>query len=80
MCFSLAFFQDLCVDIVIIAALVAVIRLLVPWLTGLIGMPIIAQIINIVLWAVVAIFCIYVIFGLLGCAVGGFHVGPMLHR
>jgi hypothetical protein len=34
-------------------------------------------IINIVLWAIVVIFIIYVLFALLGCLIGagGFHVG-----
>jgi hypothetical protein len=48
----------------------------VPWLTSLIGVPIVAQIIKIVLWAVVAIGCIIIIFDLIACllgAAGGLH-------
>lgn len=76
-CLSLGFLQQLCINLVIIFAIVAIIKLLVPLLTGFIGIPIIGQIIGIVLWAIVAILCIYIIFGLLGCLLGagGFHVG-----
>ena len=59
-----------------VIAIVAIIRLLVPFLTGMIGIPIVAQIINIVLWAVVAIMCVYIIFALIGCLLGG---GGLLH-
>ena len=60
-----------------ICALVAIIKLLVPLLTGMIGIPIVAQIINIVLWAVVAIMCVYIIFALLSCLLGA--GGGLIH-
>jgi len=69
-CLSLGFLQQLIIWVVVIAAIVAVIRLLVPYLTSLIGFPIIGRIIEIVLWAVVAIAVVYLIFGLLGCLMG----------
>ena len=69
-CFSLSFLQQLIIWVIVIAAIVAVIRLLVPYLTSLIGFPIIGRIIEIVLWAVVAIAVVYLIFGLLGCLLG----------
>lgn len=77
MCFSLAWIEQLCVWIIVVAALVAIINLLVPYLTGLIGLPIVAQIIKIVLWAVVAIMCVYIIFALIGCLLGS--GGGLLH-
>jgi hypothetical protein len=49
----------------------------VPFLTGLIGFPIVGQIINIVLWAVVAIMCVYIIFALLACLLGS--GGGLMH-
>lgn len=75
-CFSLGWLEQLCVWLIIVCAVVAIIRLLVPFLTGMIGIPIVGQIINIVLWAVVAIMCCYVIFALLSCLISG---GGMLH-
>lgn len=59
-----------------VIAIVSIIKLLVPYLMGLIGIPLVAQIINIVLWAVVAIMCVYIIFALIGCLVGG---GGLMH-
>ena len=70
-CLSLGFLQQLIIWVIVIAAIVAVIRLLVPYLTSLIGFPIIGRIIEIVLWAIVAIAVVYLIFGLLGCLTGG---------
>jgi hypothetical protein len=43
----------------------------VPWVLAQIGIPLIAQVINIVLWAVVCIFVIYIVFALLSCLLGG---------
>ena len=77
MCFSLAWIEQLCVWLIVVAALVAIINLSVPYLTGLIGIPIVAQIIKIVLWAVVAIMCVYIIFGLIACLLGS--GGGLLH-
>lgn len=76
-CLSLGFLQQLCINLVVIFAIVAIIKLLVPLLTNMIGFPIVGQIINIVLWAIIAILAIYIIFGLLSCLLGagGFHVG-----
>lgn len=76
MCFSLGWLEQLCVWLIVVVAVVTIIRLLVPFLTGLIGLPIVGQIINIVLWAVVAIMCVYIVFELIGCLLGG---GGMLH-
>jgi len=75
-CFSLVWLEQLCVWIIIVSAVIAVIRLLLPWLTNMIGIPIVVQIINIVLWAVVAIMAVYIIFALLSCLLGG---GGLLH-
>lgn len=77
MCFSIGWLEQLCVWLIIVIAIVSIIRLLVPYLTGLIGVPIVAQIINIALWAVVAIMCVYIIFGLLSCLLGA--GGGLIH-
>jgi hypothetical protein len=65
-CFSLAFWEQVCVMIVIIIALWSLIQLLLPYVTQFLP-AIVIQIIRIVVWAVIAIICIYIIFGILSC-------------
>lgn len=74
-CLSLGFLQGLIVNIIIIAALVAILKLLIPWLSSL-TWPIVGQILNIVLWAIIAILVVYIIFGLFSCLIGS---GGSLH-
>ena len=75
-CFSLGWIEQLCIWLIVVCAVVAIIRLLVPFLTGMIGIPLVAQIINIVLWCVVAVMCCYVCFALLECVLSA---GGPLH-
>ena len=75
-CFSLGWIEQLCIWLIVVCAVVAIIRLLVPFFTGMIGIPLVAQIINIVLWCVVAIMCVYIIFSLLECVLSA---GGPLH-
>lgn len=74
-CFSLVWLQQMLVWLVIVAAIVAIIRLLIPWITS-ITFPIVGQALEIVLWAVLAIIAIYIIFALLQCLIG---MGGGLH-
>lgn len=71
-CFSLPWFEQVLIWLVIICAVVAILRLLIPFVLGAIGAGggVIVQAINIVLWAVIAIFVIYVCFDLIGCLIG----------
>jgi hypothetical protein len=82
-CFSLLWLEQLLIDLVVICAVVAVIRLLVPWVLSKFGGTgsIIARIIDIVLWAIVAIFVIIVVFQLLSCLLGagGFAMFQLPH-
>lgn len=71
MCFSLLWLKDLLIWLVVVAAVIAIIRLLVPWITSLTGWPVLGQVLNIVLWAVVAIVVIMIVFALLQCLLGG---------
>jgi hypothetical protein len=48
---------------------IACLRLLIPWITS-ITFPIVGQVLEIILWAIVAIIAIYIIFALLSCLVG----------
>jgi hypothetical protein len=69
-CFGLGVIEQLLIWLIIIIAIVAIIRLLIPVLDSMTGIPIIGRVLEIVLWAVVAIMILYVIFGLLGCLLG----------
>jgi hypothetical protein len=73
-CFSLPWLEQICIYVVIVMAIVSVIKLLLPY----IGIPIIAQIIGIILWAFVAILVIYIVFGLLSCLMGGGGMGSLM--
>lgn len=82
-CFSFGWVEQMIVNLIIICAVVTILKLLIPLLVAMLqpimgaGAAIVGQIITIVLWAIVAIFVVYIIFGLLSCLVGagGFHVG-----
>jgi len=69
-CFSLAWLEQLLIWLVMVAAVIAILRLLIPWISG-ITFPIVGQVLEIILWAVVAILSIYIIFMFLSCLVGG---------
>ena len=78
MCFSLQWLEQLLVWIVIVCAVIGILKLLLPFvLTQLgVGGGIILAAINIVIWAVIAIFVIYVCFDLISC-LGGLHLPRM---
>jgi hypothetical protein len=65
-CFSLGFWEQVCIFIVILIGLWSLIKLVLPYLTQFLP-AIVIQIINIVVWVVIAIICILIIFGLLSC-------------
>lgn len=73
MCFSLEWIEHLFVLLIIIGAIVALVRLLLPLAIGWMGAPgaLILQAINIFMWAIIAIFCVYIVFELIGCLIGG---------
>lgn len=72
-CLSLGFIEQLLVWLVVASAIIAIIRLLIPWITG-ITFPIVGQVLEIILWAIVAIMAIYIIFALLSCLISGAHL------
>jgi len=79
MCFSLGWIEQLLVWLVVIVAVVAILKLLVPFVLGQLGVAggIIAQIINIALWAFVCILVIYFAFAVISCLMsGGFPLFP----
>lgn len=75
MCFSLGWWQNLFVWLVIVAAIVAILQILLPYILKKIrpsgevseGIGILTQIARIVIWAVIVIFVIYVAFALISC-------------
>ena len=74
-CFSLGFWENVCILIVLIIAAYKLFMLLEPFLLQFLP-GIVVAIIQIVIWAVVAIFCIHIIFDLISClsgSVGGLH-------
>ena len=71
MCFSIGWLEQLLVWLIIVCAVVAVLRLIVPWVAAQLGVPVIAQVLNIILWAVICIFVVYFCFALLACVGGG---------
>ena len=76
MCFSLAWFENLLIWLVIVVAVVAVLKIFLPWLFSQLGVgagPLV-QIVNIVIWAVVVIFVIVLVFALLACLSGVGHL------
>lgn len=71
-CFSLTWLEQLLIWLVIIGAVVAIVRLAVPLVVGPLGAPgtTLVAVLNVVVWAIVAIAVIILIFDLLSCLVG----------
>lgn len=82
MCFSMAWLQQILIYIVIVCAVVAILKLLIPFVLAQIGAAggIIASAINIVLWAFICIFVIYICFALISCLTGGSGLSLLPHR
>jgi uncharacterized membrane protein len=73
-CITLDWLKNLLIWIVVLCALVAVVRLLLPLVLGLFGAQpdggVILRIINIAMWAIVLIAVIIFLFDLFGCFIG----------
>ncbi len=72
MCFSLAALQQFLIWLIVIVAVVALLKLVVPYILSMLGVSggIIMAAINIFVWAIVAIFVVMFIFQLISCLVG----------
>lgn len=71
-CFTLAWLEQVFIWLIVVGAIVALIKLCLPWVLANLGQPggtIIAAI-KIVLWAIVAILVVYFIFDLVSCLLG----------
>lgn len=73
MCFSWSWIEQLLVWIVTVCAIVGILRLLLPLILNQLGAAggVIMAVINIVIWAVIAIAVIYFCFAIIGCLGGG---------
>lgn len=72
MCFSLAWFEQLLVWLVIVCAVIAILKILPPYVLSQLGdldggVSVVMAVIRIVVWAIVAIFVIYICFALISC-------------
>ena len=80
-CFSLGFVENLLIWLVIVCLIVAIFRLLIPKLLGLLGSPpgagTVITILGWIIGAIVLIFIIILVFDLLSCVIGGggLHLG-----
>lgn len=72
MCFSVAFLFQLLIWLVIIGAIYAILQLVVPYVLSQLGSPggLLAQVIKIILWAVIVVLVLYLIWDLVDCLVG----------
>jgi type II secretory pathway component PulF len=76
MCFSVAWIVQMLVVLVVLCAVIAILRIWVLPMLNSVDSRIPATI-NILIWAVVCIFVIYLVADLLFCAIGG---GPLFPR
>lgn len=71
-CFSLGWLESFLVQVVIVCVVVGVIRIVVPWALTMLGADgVLGRVVNLILWGIVTVVCIYIIFGLLSCLLGG---------
>lgn len=85
MCFDLSWWENLLIWIVIVLAVVAIFKLLIPLVLQQLGWPggVFMQILNIVVWAIIVIFVIVFAFGLIECLMsmsGGLHLPGHIGR
>ena len=72
MCMSAAFFFTLMIWLVVIGALYAIIKLVLPAVLANFGGPgtLLAQVVNIIMWAFLLIIVLYLIWDLVDCLLG----------
>jgi len=76
MCFSLAWFVQMLIILVVLCGVIAILRIWVFPMMGSVDARIPATI-NIVIWVIVCVFVIYLLADLIMCALGG---GPWFPR
>lgn len=79
-CMSLGFWEQVCILIVVAIAIYRLWNLLAGFLMQFLP-GVVVQIIQIVIWLAIAIFCIHVLFEMLSCLTGGgFGLGAGFRR
>lgn len=73
-CFSPGMIESLLIDLVWIAVIVGLVRIVLPYILAQLGVggDIILRAINLIMWGILVIFAIVIVFNLLGCLGGGF--------
>lgn len=71
MCFTLGWLEGMLVYLVAVVAVIMILKLLIPWIIGQLGIPLLGQVLSIVLWAIITILVIYAVFALLSCLFAG---------
>lgn len=71
-CFSISWIENVLIWLVVIGAIVAIVRLLLPHIVGPLGAigSVVMQALYIIIWAIVIIAIIVIVFDLLACAIG----------
>ena len=80
MCFDWTWWEHLLIWIIVAGAVIGILRLLLPMVFANLGAPgaTLQGVLNIILWAVVAIFVVWIAFDLISCLAsggGGFSLG-----
>ena len=77
-CFSLAWFENVLIWLVIVVAIIAILKVFLPYVLPYLGTAgaIVVRIITIVIWAIVTIFLITFAFEMISCLIG---MGGGLH-
>lgn len=72
MCFSLLWLVTLLVQLVILAGIIMIARLVIPWIFAKLGVDgsILVQVLNIIIWVVVTILIIWLLYDLVTCLWG----------
>jgi len=73
MCFSLEWFKQLLILLVIVCAIIGILKILLPYVLSKLGaeasegVNIILAVVRIIIWAIIVLFVIYVCFALIQC-------------
>lgn len=76
MCFSLNWLMQICILAIVIIAIVAILKIIIPYALSKAGatigqgISVVLEVLKIVLWAVVAIIVVILCFELIACLIG----------
>ena len=77
MCFTLGWLENLLILVVVIAVVIGVLQLLVPWVFSMVGVSLgpVPQIVRMIVIAIIVIAVIIFVFDLLSCVMGSGGLG-----